>query len=219
MANFSITGPVRRALGATSPRAPAAGAISARGQDIVSFALEPNPKFLKCLAQFPDDPTRRPLVRVAVVRGSLDDELFLVGKHIKPNLKFELFSVEHSQLRSDGSLDPSFSHFGLAWYQSDLEANENGILGAHIRSVLLDQFFGFDAAVSLAPTGTFHVGLWFSDPDDVAACGFDADKPTAFGKNHRGGPLAMISVPVAATGLGPLCTHPSVWVSLVNCHS
>jgi len=219
MANFSTTAPVRRALGATSPGALAPGANPAHGQDLVRFALEPNPKFVKCLAQYPNDPTRQPSVRVAVVRGSLDDELFLVGKYIKPNLRFELFSVEHSQLRADGSLDPSFSHFGLAWYQSDLETNENGMIGAHIRAVLLDQFFGFDAAVSLAPTGTFHVGLWFSDPADVTTCGFDADKPTAFGKKHRGGPLAMISVPVAATGLGPLCTHPSVWVSLVNCHS
>src|SRR5688500_20341023 len=53
----------------------------------------------------------------------------LVGKHVKPNLKFELFTVEHTQLRADGSVDPSFSHFGLAWYQSDLEADEKGIVG------------------------------------------------------------------------------------------
>jgi hypothetical protein len=212
MASSSTTA-LPRALGATQHGA------RAHAPDIVSFALQPNPKFLKCLARYPDDPARPPAVRVAIVRGSLDDELFLVGKHVKPNLKFELFTVEHTQLRADGSVDPSFSHFGLAWYQSDLQADEKGILGAHIRAVLLDQFFGFDAAVSLAPTGTFHVGLWFGDRADVAACGFDVENPTAFDKKHRGGPLAMISAPNAETGLGPLCTHPSIWVSLVNRHS
>ena len=219
MTNFSSTAPLPRALGGTAPSAIASGAYPEGGQDIVSFVLQPNPKFLRCLAQYPDDPKRPPSVRVAVVRGSLDDELFLVGKYIKPNLRFELFSVEHSPLRADASVDAAFSHFGLAWYQSDLEANENGIIGAHIRAVLLDQFFGFDAAVSLALTGTFHVGLWFGDRSDVAGCSFDVEKSTAFGTQNRGGPLAMISVPVAATGTGPLCTHPSLWVGLANRHS
>jgi hypothetical protein len=219
MANFSGTAPLPRALGATPSDALAKRANVAPGLDMVRFELQPNPQFLKCLARYPDDPTRRPSVRAAIVRGSLDDELFLVGKNIKPNLRLELLTVQHTQLRGDGTVDPGFVHFGLAWYQSDLEADDNGVLGLHIRAVLLDQFFGFDAAVSLAPTGTFHVGLWFSDPADVAAAGFDVAKPTPFGKKNRGGPLAMISVPVATTGLGPLCTHPSIWVSLANCHS
>lgn len=218
MTNSSSTAPLPRALGASPPSPLASGAHPAHGLDIVSFVLEPNPKLLKCLAQYPDDPKRRPSVRVTVVRGSLDDELFLVGKYIKPNLRFELFTVEHSPLCADASFDAAFRHFGLAWYQSDLEADENGIVGAHIRAVLLDQFFGFDAAISLAPTGTFHVGLWFGDPTDVAGS-FNVEKSTAFGAEHRGGPLAMISVPVAATGTGPLCTHPSIWVGLANRHS
>jgi hypothetical protein len=185
--------------------------------DLVRFALQPNPTLVKCLAQYPDDPTRRPSVRVAIVQGSLEDELFLVGRYIKPNLALDLFTVEHSPLLVDGSIDPSFDRFGLAWQHSRLEANESGVLSAAVRAVLLDQFFGFDASVRMAPTGTFHIGLWFRDPADVEDSRFDVNESLAVEGAQRGGPLAMISVPVAATGLGPLCTHPSIWMSLASC--
>jgi hypothetical protein len=35
------------------------------------------------------------------------------------------------------------------------------------------------------------------------------DNATPFNGEHKAGPLAMISVPNAETGLGPLCTDPS----------
>ena len=177
--------------------------------DIVRFGLRPNPKLLPYLAQYPNDPTRRPAVRGAIVRGSLDDELFLVGRYIKPNLQLELFTVEHSQLLADGAIDPSFRHFGLAWYHSVLEANESGVLSANVRAIFLDQVFGFDAKIRPAQTGTFHIGLWFKDRADVSHDEVRAGEPPPLDDAQRGGPLAMISVPVAATGLGPLCTYPS----------
>jgi len=120
--------------------------------------------------------------------------------------------------RADGAVDPSFRNFGVAWYHTHLEVNENGVLSANIRAVLLDQFFGLDASRCLSPTGSFHIGLWFSDSADAAASGF-ATKPAPGGGKERGGPLAMISVPVGGTGLGPLCTHPSMWLTFANCLS
>jgi hypothetical protein len=195
----------------------AAGVNPAPEQDIVRFRFQPNPKFLKCLAAYPDDPSRAPYVEATVVRGSLNDGLFLAGRYVKPNLKFDMFTVEHSQLLADGTVDPAFANFGLAWYQSDLEANDNGVMRANIRTILLDQIFGFDPGVNLAPTGTFHVGFWFNDPADAAACGFDVTKPTPFNGEHQAGPLAMISVPDATSGLGPLCTKPDTSVSPAKC--
>jgi hypothetical protein len=195
----------------------AAGVNPPPEQDVVRFEFQPNPKFSKCLAQYPDDPDRKPYAQAIVARGSLNDGLFLVGKYIKPNLKFDMFTVEHSQLLADGTVDPAFGNFGLAWYQSDLEANEYGTMRANIRTILLDQIFGFDPAVNLAPTGTFHVGFWFNDPADAAACGFDVTKPTPFNGEHQAGPLAMISVPDATSGLGPLCTKPDTSVSPAKC--
>jgi hypothetical protein len=185
--------------------------------DIVRFDFKPFPKFLNCLAAYPGDSTRAPAVQAVVVRGSLNDGLFLRGKYIKPGLGFDLFTVEHSALTSNGSVDPAFGGFGLAWYQSDLESNDEGEMRASIRTILLDQIFGFDPTVNLAPTGTFEVGFWFNDPQDAAACGFDVTKPTPFNGEHRAGPLAMITVPDAATGLGPLCTKPDSSVSPARC--
>jgi hypothetical protein len=220
MAKSSSTQPLaREVLRAVTPSVSATSAKAAPEYDTVRFALRPNPKFVRCLAQYPDDPTRTPAVRAMIVRGALEDELFLVGRYIKPNLGLEMFTIEHSQLLADGAVDPSFRHFGLAWHQRHLEVGGNGVLSANARAVLLDQFFGLDARNCASPTGTFHVGLWFSDPADAAPAGFDVNKPAPWSGKERGGPLAMTSVPVAETGLGPLCTHPSMWLTFANCLS
>lgn len=73
-------------------------------------------------------------------------------------------------------------------------------------------------ASSTYPTNTFQVGFWFNNLQDAAACGFDPTKPTPFNGEHKAGPLAMISLLDAATGLGPLCTNPSLSTSPASCN-
>jgi hypothetical protein len=171
-----------------------------------AFRLYPNPKFENCLR---DDSGYRPTATVLVARGQLNDHLILVADHIRPGLQFDLFTVEKTSLLSNGLPSPTFDQkFGMAWYQSDVEANRYGRASAQIQTILLDQIFGFDASTGLPPTNTFHVGFWFNNPKDAAACGFDVTKPTPFNGEHKAGPLAMISVPNSRTGLGPLCTDP-----------
>ena len=173
--------------------------------DETTFQLVPVGTILSCLA----DPssTEPPVARVTVVRGKLNDHLTLHAEHIKPGLQFDLFTVQNSPFLADGSKDPKFKNFGLAWYQTDVEANQHGTADVSIRTILLDQIFGFDPVVGLAPTNTFHVGFWFNNPQDAVACGFDPKKPTPFNGEHKAGPLAMVSLP-AAGGPGPLCTSP-----------
>jgi hypothetical protein len=195
----------------------AAGVNPPGTTDTVTFSFAPNPKFLPCLAQYPDDPARAPAVQATVVRGDLNDGLFLRGSYVKPGLKFDMFTVQNDSLLANGTPDPAFTNFGLAWYQSDLEANDNGRMRAQIRTILLDQIFGFDPAVALPPTGTFEVGFWFNNPEDAAACGFDVTKPTPFNGEHQAGPLAMITLPDAGTGLGPLCTKPDTSTTPPHC--
>jgi hypothetical protein len=195
----------------------AAGVNPPGPDDIVAFDFAPNPKFLPCLAQYPDDASRAPSVHAVVVRGDLNDGLFLYGSWVKPGLKFDMFTVENGSLDADGKPLANFTNFGLAWYQSDLEADKRGNLRASIRTILLDQIFGFDPTVTLPPTGTFEVGFWFNNPEDAVACGFDASKPTPFNGEHQAGPLAMITLPDAETGLGPLCTHADTSVSPARC--
>jgi hypothetical protein len=179
-----------------------------------TFTLVPNAAFLQCLSA---DGTTPPVAKVVVNRGNLNDTLAIHVTGLKPNLQFDLFTVQRSPFLADGSKDPDFpGTFGLAWYQSDLDADDNGNadINMPLRSIFLDQIFGFDGdknpdgSTILPPVNTYHVGFWFNMPSDAAPCGFDVTKPTPFNGEHQAGPLAMISIPVAATNLGPLCVSP-----------
>ena len=180
-----------------------------------TFRLVPQAKFLKCL-QISDDKTPKGIV--TVTRGHLHDTLTLTIKNIKPNLGFDLFTIENTNLLSNGSVDPSFVNFGLAWYQTDVQANAGGNGQVTIKTILIDQIFGFDPAASLSPTHTFHVGVWFNNPQDAVPCGFDPTKPTPFNGEQNAGPNAMISVPDATTNLGPLCLNPNTSTVPATCN-
>jgi len=143
-----------------------------------------------------------------VTRGELADTLTITGQNFQPNLDFDLFTIQRSNLLSNGQIDPNFTNFGQAWYQSDVESDAYGNINANIKTILLDQIFGFDPDVNLSPTQALHVGLWFNDPNTAVPCGFDATKPTPFNGQHVAGPNVLISVPNATTNLGPLCTKP-----------
>jgi hypothetical protein len=175
-------------------------------QDVkqITFNLVAQSKFASCLG-VAGGPA--PSATVTVKRGPLHDTLILTAANIKPHLAFDLFTIQNTNLLSNGQVDPNFVNFGLAWYQSDMKAGANGVAKVTINTILLDQIFGFDPAASLSPTHTFHVGFWFNDPKDASACGFDVTKPTPFNGEQNAGPNAMISLPDATTNLGPLSTN------------
>jgi hypothetical protein len=191
--------------------------VAAAQADVIDFDLHVNPKFQACLG-VPGGPT--PTAHVTVKRGGLNDTLTIQGANIKPHLRFDMFTVQRSALLANGNPDPNFTNFGLAWYQSDLHANSLGQFKTTIKTILLDQIFGFDPDVNLKPTNTFHVGFWFNDPNDanVDGCVFDVTKPTPFNGEHKAGPVAMISVPDANTNLGPLCTNPNLNTNPPTCN-
>jgi hypothetical protein len=171
----------------------------------ITFQLVPQPKFVNCLGV---EGHPAPTAEVIVQRGELSDILILQAHHLKPNLGFDLFTIQNTNLLAAGEVDPHFKNFGLAWYQTDVQADSNGEAEVAIKTILLDQIFGFDPAAGLAPTHTFHVGFWFNKPQDAEACGFDPTKPTPFNGEQKAGPNAMISLPNEVTKLGPLCTQP-----------
>jgi hypothetical protein len=188
------------------------GGLHAAQAETINFDLKPNPDVINCLAQDPSDP---PTAHVKVTRGKQNDTLTLDLKGVKPGLAFDMFTVERSRLDANGDKDPAFTNFGLGWYQSDIQANKKGNAHVQIRTILLDQIFGLDQDVpSLDATSpetthhTFHVGFWFNNPADAAECGFTGHTP--FNGEQNAGPLAMISVPDAPTGLGPLCANPDL---------
>ncbi len=176
--------------------------------ELARFSLFPAAKFLPCMAA----PGQTPTAIVSVVKGDPNDTMLVTTSGFKPGLKFDLFTVQRSNQQADGSPVAGFPGFGLAWYQSDLDANSS----ATVKTVLIDQIFGFDPDVALAPTNTFHVGFWFNSPADAAPCGFTGTTP--FNGEHNAGPLAFISRPNAATNLGPLCLNPDSSSSPARCN-
>lgn len=171
----------------------------------ITVKLYPNPKFSACLG-VQGGPA--PEATVTVVRGKLADTLNITGKNFAPNRGFDLFTIQRSELLANGQPDPNFINFGQAWYQTDLETDAYGNFKGSIKTILLDQIFGFDPDANLPPTQALHVGFWFDSPSDAAPCGFDVTKPTPFNGQHQAGPNAMISLPDPTTDLGPLCTVP-----------
>jgi len=200
----------------------ASGIASAQNtKDEITFDLLPNPAVVDCLRA---NSYEEPRARATVIRGKQNDTLILDLDGIKPGLAFDLFTVQNSFFQADGTKDPSFTgSFGLAWYQSDIKIGRQTDDGrVQIKTILLDDIFGFDPDVRLVPTNTFHLGFWFDDPREAAAlptCHFDPTKPTPFNGEHKAGPFAMLSVPDAKSGLGPLCSSPNNSTTPASCNA
>jgi hypothetical protein len=170
-----------------------------------TFSLFPNTPFLACLAPSGQTPT----VQATVTRSDLRDSLTIKLSHFKPNLGFDLFTVQRSNQTATGQPVAGFTNFGLAWYQSDLHTNSEGEGSTTIKTILLDQIFGFDPDVSLAPVNTFHLGFWFDSVAEAQPCSATTLVATPFNGEHTAGPVAFITRPNASTNLGPLCTQPT----------
>ncbi len=197
----------RGVVGVALAAAATSGAISVSAANpqvnYTRFSLFANASVQNCVAA----PGKTPIATVTVQRGSLNDTLDLHVRNLKPNLDFDVFTVEKTPQLSDGTANPAFGgNFGMAWYQSDLETNRHGEGDIKIKTILLDQIFGFDASRGVTPVNTFNVGFWFNNPDDASSCGFTGSTP--FNGEHNAGPVAMISRTDATTHLGPLCTAP-----------
>lgn len=201
---------------ATTP--PVVNAKPLTDGESVAFNLTPVGRFVDCFARHPGDPTKAPYAEVRVQSGKQNDRMVVRLFNFKPQLAFDLFTTERSLFQADGTPVPDFKGFGFAWYQSDIQVGGNGFAEVEINTILLNQIFGFNPDVGLAPTNTFHVGFWFNNPHDAAACGFDVNNPTPFNGEHKAGPLAMMSTPNAETNLGPLCTNPNRSTNPVSCN-
>ena len=133
-------------------------------------------------------------------------------------MSFRVFTTERSIRDSNGQARKPFPGFGLSWYLSDVTTGKRSDDG-HVRlqTILLNETFGFDPDVNLQPTHTFHIGLWFDDPQDAVSCGFDPTKAGKFNGEQKSGPLVFTTVPDGVTGLGPLCTEPNTSVIPAAC--
>src|SRR5829696_3836690 len=95
--------------------------------------------------------------------------------HAPKNTEFELFVTQQPN-----------SPFGISWYQSDFETNNQGQGEVRARGIFSEELFVFapgvvkapqvddqDAATNPAfdPVHTLHLGLWFGSPQEARDAG------------------------------------------------
>jgi hypothetical protein len=110
--------------------------------------------------------------------------------HAPKNTEFELFVTQQPN-----------SPFGISWYQADFTTNNQGNGEVRARGIFSEELFVFapgsvdapqvddqDAEKNPAfdPVHTFHLGLWFGDPEDAKDAGC-SDTVTAFDGDHEAG--------------------------------
>src|SRR5215211_4467312 len=110
--------------------------------------------------------------------------------HAPKNTEFELFVTQQPN-----------SPFGISWYQADFTTNNQGQGEVRARGIFSEELFVFapgsvdapqvddqDAEKNPAfdPVHTFHLGLWFGDPEDAKDAGC-SDTVTAFDGDHEAG--------------------------------
>ena len=103
---------MRTLLFASAAFCAASGIVYAQqAPNTTQFTLTTNPAFLKCLSA---DGKTEPKANVVVKRGSEADFLAILVTGLKPNLEFDLFTVQRSSLDASGTPVANFPGFGLA---------------------------------------------------------------------------------------------------------
>jgi len=135
-------------------------------------------------------------------------------KNLPPNTEFDLFVIQVPT-----------APFGIAWYQGDIETDEDGeghqryVGRFNIETFAVAQPPGGQPAPvvhnppeslvrddsfnpAFEPIHTYHLGIWFNSPADAAKAGCPATV-TRFNGDHNAGIQVLRTLPLA-NGLGPL---------------
>ena len=106
------------------------------------------------------------------------------------NTEFEVFVTQRAN-----------APFGVSWYQSDFDTNDNGFGEVRARGIFSEELFAVapgsatapqvdDADAernpAFAPVHTYHIGLWFGSPEEAKDAGCP-DTVTAFDGDHEAG--------------------------------
>lgn len=123
------------------------------------------------------------------VEDAQNDVMTLTANGLPPNTGFDVFVVQNSPL------DPGFTNFGFAWYQSDLESDYTGHASVVMQGIFDKETFILNGAAPTSPVHTFNVGFWFNSPaDEQRVCGNPtAPAKTPFNGEQNAGLLAMIT--------------------------
>jgi hypothetical protein len=172
-------------LGAALVMAALAAAAAFAVDDTTSF------KMVRSQTAVDNDCLKGAKANVDVRTTPTDNQILdITLKNAPKNTEFELFVTQQPN-----------SPFGVSWYQADFTTNNQGQGEVRARGIFSEELFVFapgsvkapqvdnqDAEKNPAfdPVHTFHLGLWFGDPEDAKDAGC-SDTVTGFDGDHEAG--------------------------------
>jgi hypothetical protein len=156
-----------------------------------SFGLKPSsPAIAACLPHAGG--------HVRITTGSLNDTMKVNLHGMPANTGFDLFVIQQPT-----------APFGVSWYQSDIQTNDNGFGSATVRGIFDAETFSVSpgGTTTFAPTHQYHLGVWFNDPNVPFNLGCEpgATMPavTPFnGEQHAG--IQVVNTAQFPVAAGPL---------------
>jgi hypothetical protein len=177
-------------LGASAAGASPVTTASAASSHSFTFALVPSPGIRACL------PHIGGVVRITP--GSENDLMQVTIFGAPRNAEFDLFVIQQPN-----------KPFGVSWYQTDVNANGQGVGSASVRGVFDRETFSVSpgGTTTFAPTHQYHLGLWFNDPKLPFRLGCEPGAPapvvTPFnGEQHAG--IQALNTAEFPVNAGPL---------------
>jgi hypothetical protein len=188
----AATGAVAAAVGlAAGLSAPASAGTKAATASSFSFGLVPSSTAITaCLPHASG--------HVTITPGKLNDTMKVTLSGMPPNAGFDLFVIQQPA-----------APFGVAWYQTDVQANAYGTGSATVKGVFDVETFSVSlgGTTTLSPTHQYHLGVWFNDPTVPFKLGCEpgATSPivTPFnGEQHAG--IQVVNTSEFPVNAGPL---------------
>ena len=177
-------------LGASAAGASPITTASPASSHSFTFGLVPSPGIRACL------PHIGGVVRITP--GSENDLMQVTIFGAPRNAEFDLFVIQQPN-----------KPFGVSWYQTDVNANRQGVGSASVRGIFDRETFSVSpgGTTTFAPTHQYHLGLWFNDPKLPFRLGCEPGAPapvvTPFnGEQHAG--IQALNTAEFPVNAGPL---------------
>jgi hypothetical protein len=137
------------------------------------FRMVPSPGIANCLPHAGGT--------VAIFPHKLNDTMVVSIHGMPAHSGFDLFVIQ----------EPN-KPFGLSWYQTDIEANGQGVGSATVQGIFDSETFTVSLpnspTASFDPASQFHLGLWFDNPDTPQRLGCTTVRTeTPFNGEHHAG--------------------------------
>jgi hypothetical protein len=182
-AALSLTATAGAATGGAHARSTAASSFS--------FGLKPSSSAISaCLAKAGGHAT--------ITTGKLNDTMKVSLHGMPPNTGFDLFVIQQPT-----------APFGVSWYQSDIQTNDNGFGSATVRGIFDAETFSVSpgGTTTFAPTHQYHLGVWFNDPNVPFNLGCEPGATQAVvtpfnGEQHAG--IQVVNTAQFPVNAGPL---------------